>query len=273
MRFLGVDLAWREKSAARTAADTGVVALEPSGEIVAADWTVGIAETVEWIEEHATKDTLLFVDAPLVVENERGQRPCEKQVGQRYGRWKVSANSTNLGTPRLGGVTLRRTLEELGWRYADGREGPARQGCVVSECYPYTTLVGVPELGYELERPTYKRKPRRLRAAEWRPLRASVCDELIQRIASLWRADPPLELASHPQTRLLIEEPSPLADVRYKRREDLLDAVLCAWTAAYWWRHGATRSQVLGITPEADRAALATIIARARSEQRIAPTE
>ena len=30
----------------------------------------------------------------------------------------------------------------------------------LSECYPYTTLVGATELGHDRERPTYKRRPR-----------------------------------------------------------------------------------------------------------------
>lgn len=31
---------------------------------------------------------------------------------------------------------------------ADGRTGPPAEGLVMPECYPYTTLVGAPELGY-----------------------------------------------------------------------------------------------------------------------------
>ena len=32
----------------------------------------------------------------------------------------------------------------------------------------------------------------------------------------------------------------------HKHREDLLDGALCAWTAAFWERHGDGRVQVLG---------------------------
>jgi predicted RNase H-like nuclease len=269
VRFLGVDLAWGEGTTAKRAADTGVVALEESGRIVAAGWTVGIEPTLSWIAEHAVEDTLLFVDAPLVVENEDGQRVCELHVAQRYMYpWKVGANSTNLRKPSLGGVTLRIGLEQRGWLYSDGRFGPPVTGRVVSECYPYTTLVGVPELGYDI-RPTYKRKPRGVLTAEWRRLRATVCDDLIRRMASFAGADPPLDLRSHDATRLLLAQPSPVGDAAYKRREDLIDAALCAWTAAYWWRHAHSRSQVLGVTANADPGVpLATIIAPARTEQR-----
>ena len=76
-----------------------VVVAESDGTIVAAGWTTGVEETFAWANTHATDAAMLFVDAPLVVLNADKQRLCEKQVGQRYGRWKVSANSTNLASP------------------------------------------------------------------------------------------------------------------------------------------------------------------------------
>src|SRR4051794_38442286 len=50
MRYLGVDLAWGEGSLAKPANRSGVVALEPDGRIGAAGWTIGLDETVDWIE-------------------------------------------------------------------------------------------------------------------------------------------------------------------------------------------------------------------------------
>ena len=54
-----------------------------------------------------------------------------------------------------------------------------------------------------------------------------------------------------------------------KRREDLIDAVLCAWTAALWWRFGGARCQALGLAPDADGIQPA-MIAPCRPEQRVA---
>lgn len=115
-------------------------------------------------------------------------------------------------------------------------------------CYPYTTLVGTAELGYATDgqRPRYKRKPKSLLVAQWRPQRAAACDELIRRLTRLASADPPLHLDSHPVTHQLTEEPSPEVDVDYKHREDLIDAAICAWTAAPWNRHALDRCQILG---------------------------
>lgn len=269
-RFVGADLAWGDGRDGRSPNESGLALLGLDGQVLDAGWTRGIEETVEWIDSRVgTESALLFVDAPLVVTNATGQRPCETQVGQRYGRWKVSANTTNTRSPRLAGTNLLRQLEGTGWRYRDGFTGPPTEGRVISECYPYTTLVGAAELGYDIERPRYKRKPRTLPTADWRQIRAAYCDDLIQRLVQLEQADPPLALYSHPVTQRLIEEPSPLDDEQaYKHREDLVDALLCAWTAALWARHGLSRCQVLGLQGPGTIGPFATIIAPARPEQR-----
>jgi predicted RNase H-like nuclease len=102
---------------------------------------------------------------------------------------------------------------------------------------------------------------------QWRGERAATCDDLIRRLAMLAAGDPPLLLDSHPVARALVEESSPLPDRAYKHREDLIDALLCAWTALLWLRHGAHRCQVLGGRRSGPEPA-ATIIAPALPAQR-----
>lgn len=268
VRYLGIDLAWGEGSDAKPANQSGVVALGADGVIVDAGWTIGLDETVGWVGEHAGGEALLFVDAPLVVENVSGQRVAERQVGQRYGSSWVSANSTNTGSPRQAGVHLRERLEAAGWRYDDGRNGPPDSGVVLSECYPYTTIVGVEELGYD-KRPAYKRAKKGTPAAEAWAARTAACDELIARFADLRDHVVPIDLFSHPVTRELVDVASPATAKAYKQREDLLDAAICAWTAALWHRTGTGRCQVLGIETDSPAArAIATIIAPARPTQR-----
>lgn len=268
-RFIGIDLAWAHSGTRAKPNETGVAAIDRRGVVIECGWTRGLEETMAWLAKTAVDGaTLAFVDAPLVVDNPAGQRPCEREVGQRYGRWKVSANSTNQNSPRLAGVLLREGLQESGWVYDDGRDGPPTGGMVMSECYPYTTLVGASEFGYDQERPTYKRRPARVPTAQWRAVRAAECDKLIGRMAGLATADPPLLLASHPVSRRLLDEPSPQRAADYKHREDLIDALLCAWTAALWSRHGPARCQVLGADSAVPLGRAATIIAPARPEQR-----
>ncbi|OZB89049.1 MAG: DUF429 domain-containing protein [Microbacterium sp. 14-71-5] len=267
MHFLGVDLAWADGGHAN---ETGLVYLDPDGVILAAGWTRGVEDTVAWIDAHVNAPNVLaFVDAPLVITNATGQRLCERQVGQCYGRWLVSANSTNTTHPNAAGAALLARMQAVGWLYDSGMDGPARSGRRISECYPYTTLVGAHEFGYGVARPTYKRKPRAVAASQWRATRAATCDDLILRLAKLAQAEPRLDLGSHPVTAALLLEPSPLADRAYKHREDLIDAVLCAWTARLWSRYGFTRCQVLG-DQDGEPALAATIIAPSQWDQRLA---
>jgi hypothetical protein len=195
------------------------------------------------------------------------QRLCETHVGQRYWRWRVSANSTNTASRRLGGVALLRALEECGFRYDDGLDGPPRSGRRASECYRYTTIVGYEEFGYN-QRPLYKRKPKSMRTAEFKTVRAAACAELITRVGVLADADPALDLRSHEVTRKLLEEPAPLDNGRTSTEK------ICSTPRSARGRHHsgiATASSGVrcsALPPEVERPT-ATIIAPARSEQRV----
>ena len=61
------------------------------GRILDAGWTRGVEQTIGSGGIAAGDgDAVMFTDAPLVVSNETGQRLCETQAGQRYGRWKLA---------------------------------------------------------------------------------------------------------------------------------------------------------------------------------------
>ncbi len=284
-RFLGVDLAWGlggphpVTGRTRVPNETGLCLLDDDGVVLAADWARGVDAVAAWIAEHERPGDVIAIDAPLIVVNESGMRQAERAVGRGYGRWKVGANASSRTLAARAGELLLERLGERGIRYTDGATAPPPGTTVAFECYPYTTLVGAPELGYDVERPRYKRLIPGIPREEARRRRAEAADELLRRMASLSTARPPLRLDSHERTAWLLAEPSPLLDRPYKHREDLLDAVLCAWTAALWTADvrspaGASRVQVLGAegstTPgEVDALGRrATIVAPARPEQR-----
>ncbi|TFC82472.1 DUF429 domain-containing protein [Cryobacterium sp. TmT2-59] len=268
-RFLGVDLAWGEGSATKQANESGLACVDENGRVLDAGWARGTDAVVRWIERMWEPGAVLAIDAPLVVDNPSGMRLCERETGSRYGRWHVAANASNLGLPWLAGVAVRRRLEAAGWTYTDGLSAVPPAAASFFECYPYTTLVGAEELGYSDRRPRYKRMGTSLPLGERRTERAIVCDDLIQRMWGLTGATPPLDLGSHPVSDALITTASPLLDTAYKHREDLIDALLCAWTASLWWREGTRRCQVLGARDAvSDDGHRPTIIAPARPEQR-----
>lgn len=284
-RFLGVDLAWGLGGAhpvtgrTRVSNETGLCLLDDEGVVLAADWARGVDAVADWIAEHERPGDVIAIDAPLIVVNESGMRQAERAVGRGYGRWKVGANASSRTLAARAGELLLERLGERGIRYTDGASPPPPGTTVAFECYPFTTLVGAPELGYDVERPRYKRLVPGIPRDEARRRRAAAADELLRRMSALADARPPLRLDSHERTAQLLAEPSPMLDRPHKHREDLLDAVLCAWTAALWFddvRAPAARSrvQVLGAegsaTPgETDALGRrATIVAPARPEQR-----
>jgi Protein of unknown function (DUF429) len=117
--------------------ETGVAVIGCDGAVVDAGWTRGVEQTLTWIVTvTAGADALVFVDAPLVVDNPSGQRACERQVGQCYGRWQVSANTTNTATPRRAGVRLRERARSA-WLGLPGRvRRPAEQ-----RAYPFRPVI------------------------------------------------------------------------------------------------------------------------------------
>jgi predicted RNase H-like nuclease len=270
--YLGVDLAWGLGTERKPANETGLVAMAADGTITDAGWARGVDAVTDWIAMHLGERTLIAVDASLVVTNPTGIREAERQVGQRYGRWKVAANPTNLASAASAGARLLDRLTALGVGYADSTAAMReRTRPTMFECYPYTTLVGVEELGYDVERPRYKRLDLKLPPATARARRAEAFDDLVVRLGT--PLDPPLLLDSHPLTAGLAEA-SVLHGPTHKHREDLLDGALCAWTAAFWDRHGDERMQILGAEPslpsdpvdEAGRRPV--IVAPARPSQR-----
>lgn len=236
-----------------------------------AGWVRGVDDVVDWVTATARPGDVVAIDAPLVVHNPDGMRLAERQVAQRYmGGWGVGANPSNLRLAHLAGVTVRERLEARGIRYTDGLDPTDGRDAVMVECYPYTTITGAPELGFETGKPRYKRRPAGIpTAAAWRELRAVECDDLLRRMAGLATATPPLRLDSHPVTALLLAHASPLVDRDYKHREDLLDAALCAWTAALWATRHLDAVQILGADDTPDAAGrIPTIVAPARPAQR-----
>jgi predicted RNase H-like nuclease len=271
--FIGVDLAWRDSTAAKPANETGLAVVDADGTVLDAGWARGVDEVTAWVLRWATPGSHIAIDAPVLVPNATGMRPSERLVGRAYGRWHVSANASSASLPWLGGRTLGERLAAAGALYDDGVVPLPADAVSYFECYPYTTLVGAAELGYDERRPRYKRPDTSLPKEERRSSRAAACDDLVARLAALDSAAPPLRLLSHPVSRLLVDEPSPLIDRPYKHREDLLDALVCAWTASMRAQRP-ERMQVLGAAAEPDPLGRrATLIAPARDVQRLAAPE
>jgi hypothetical protein len=182
-----------------------------------------------------------------VVASETSQRLRETQAGQGYGRWNVSANTANVHSPRLAGMQfLRLAGLSGGGIFRRQRRVAARRPARLGDL-PVRHPGRRRGTGYDTERRRCKRTPPHVPAGPGPAERAANCDTLIERPGQLADADPPLLLRSHPVTKDLAGQPPPVSDPACKHREDLIDALLRAWTPSLWARHGFDRYQVLGM--------------------------
>jgi histidinol-phosphate phosphatase family protein len=180
---------------------------------------------------------LVAIDAPLSVPNETGSRDCDRQVASAFGRFEAPpypANRKNLA--RYGGLraeAICERLQHLGFRQDPHLQAkqPVRK---VIEVFPHPATVSL----FDLERTLrYKARASRDYAFRWREL-SSLRDHLV----SLTHADPPLYLPSEIASMPI----DGMRGRKFKEAEDLLDALVCAYSALYSWYHGPRGYAVYG---------------------------
>ncbi len=216
-RFLGLDLAWSARN------PSGLAALDAAGRLV--DVRADLrddAAIVAWVRAQLGTCGVIGIDMPTIVRNADGIRPCEREVGAVFRRAHAAPHPANLRRFPDGG-RARRMIDAL---RADGvvealDVGPRDPRIVALEIFPHPAHVRL----FGLERIfEYKKKSRPWPAVltEWTRYRAA--------LATLAAADPPL----------LLDERIPVEVTArgYKRWDDTLDAITCAYVAAYVWRWG-----------------------------------
>ncbi len=221
--FLGVDLGWYGKP-------SGLASIETDGHSLQLRNLTRLEdpdEILNWIQSE-TRDltTVIGVDAPLVICNQTGIRNAERELNREYGRYHAGCHAANLGRPFARNVlAFSRRLSTLG--FAHGAAMTARQkGRFQIEVHPHAAMVSLFDLPLIVK---YKRGLRDAKARELRRLRRLMLTQL-----PLLHPALTLRLPSIPLRGLL------------KPVEDQIDAVLCAYIAAYWWHWAAARNHVFG---------------------------
>lgn len=231
MKFLGIDFGWMRGASgvalletddgATTVTLMDVRALPDTGAVLA------------WIDEHVgpEESALIAVDAPTVIPAGVKMRQVDKLTHTHFGRLHGGAYPANLERPFAKSTTdFGRAL--VGRRYQHAAEITARHpGRYQIECFPHPAMLRLFSLPRILK---YKKGRVEQRREELGRLRALVADQLTVR-------EPRLVLP-----RGLPELPLKGGGVALKATEDQLDAVVCAYVGAHWWRWGAARNQVLG---------------------------
>jgi predicted RNase H-like nuclease len=234
--FIGVDLAWQSAKN-----HSGLVTF--SGDRSGAsfkDQGVGVADLAgvfDFVMRNQEATTVVAIDAPLIVRNPSGQRPCEREISKRFGSAHAGAHTSNLKLyPNPGGVELARRLTDAGYRHCSPpSEEWLPEGLWFFEVYPHPAHVVL----FGRERIIkYKKGRVAARREGLRELRDSIRGNLFGRGSSLRLGPEVLEL--------LEKDLRDLHGAGLKQYEDTLDAVLCSYLAFHLWRWGWSRSEMIG---------------------------
>ncbi len=219
---IGVDLAWGTKR------PTGLAVLDDSGRLVHVSTVRTDEEILTALSSYAENDCLVAIDAPLIVRNETGNRPCEAALNMDFARFDAGAHPSNTRKPELSGTPRGAALCHSLGLDMNPRSGRSRRAI---EVYPHPATVALFGLGRTLK---YKQKPGR----DLDSLRAELL-ALMGFLEGLADADPPLDLAGDEPgegpgwagLRVAVETATRKSDLRVV--EDQVDAVVCAYVALF----------------------------------------
>ena len=95
MYFVGLDLAWGEKS------QTGVAAVDSDGRLLHVGVAQDDASILNAVAPFTGDVCLVAIDAPLIVPNETGARPCETALNRDFHRFEAGARPAFRGKPEF----------------------------------------------------------------------------------------------------------------------------------------------------------------------------
>lgn len=144
-RYLGLDLAWGQGA---KPARTGLAVLDAAGRLIESMSVRTDAEIAEFVARHDSSTLVAAMDAPLVVPNEAGRRPCEAMVGAEFGRFGAGAYPANRGNPSFSPAPRGAKLAHaFGWDM-DPAAGTGKGLKVCIEVYPHPAMVSLFPLDY-----------------------------------------------------------------------------------------------------------------------------
>jgi predicted RNase H-like nuclease len=232
MRYIGVDLAWGLRGW------TGLAVAE-SSRIQASATLRTDSEILAWINPWLDVPAIVAFDAPLVVSNESGMRPCERILHRAFAKHHAGPYPAHRGLPAF------RSGPRAGWLAAqlaldlDAHRIPgATSGRFAIEVYPHAALVALRMLDRIIP---YKTRPRRTL-----PQRHAAFQQLLGALMAFQSMNPPLDVRSGDRWNSLAHAAVTASGAALQRAEDELDAHLCAYIAMFHHAHGPPRSLVIG---------------------------
>lgn len=215
--YAGVDLAWGQR------ARTGLAVVSAEGALVASTSVRTDSEIADFLALYADALVTVAVDAPLIVTNPTGQRPCEREISAVFGRYGAGAYPANTSNPHFNPPRAETMAAGLDWIIDPAHAGrPGAPGCI--EVYPHPAMVGLFSLPYTI--PYKGKKGRDLSSlqAAYKVL-----------LDAMERHLPELGLPLNErwaQLRTIAANPQRKADLEHV--EDEIDAIVCAHLAWMW---------------------------------------
>jgi predicted RNase H-like nuclease len=222
--FIGVDLGWYGKP-------TGLAVFRWVGRRLRLCDVTRLQDEMDiraWIAEKAgAGNSVVAVDAPTIIRNERSIRPDERTLNAQFRRFHAGCHPANLSRP-FARYVLRFSseLKSMGFNFKP--DIPARElGRFQIEVHPHAASVTLFNLSRIVK---YKRGRREERARELDRFRQLLLEHLPHLEPGVSNFDLPK-----------------VPDIgNTKEVEDQLDAILCAYIAAHWWYWGLERNSVFG---------------------------
>ena len=217
MYFVGVDLAWGELN------QSGIAVIDADGRLL----HVGVAQDdssiADAVAPYTSDECLVAIDAPLIVKNATGHRPCEAALNRDFQKFEAGARPAFTGRPGIRAVPRGARLANLLGLDMDPDSRASRRAI---EVYPHPATVALFGLGRTLK---YKRGAIDDRRGEL--LR------LMTLIEELDGATPRLRV-NHNMAWVELRNRVAAAtrQVQLDKTEDPVDAVLCAYIALYWYQ-------------------------------------
>ena len=215
MHFVGLDLAWGEKS------NTGVAVIDSDGRLLQLGAAHDDASIEAAVEPYVSDDCLVAIDAPLIVRNPTGSRSCETALNRDFHRFEAGAHPANTANPAFKNPRGARIATALTLDMDPASSSTRR----AIEVYPHPATVALFGLEKTLK---YKRGSFEARQGELL--------QLMTLIEGLDKATPRLRV-NHSVSWVELRKRVAAATrpVQLDRDEDPVDAVVCAYVALYWY--------------------------------------
>jgi predicted RNase H-like nuclease len=215
MHFVGLDLAWGEKNS------TGVAVIDSDGRLLHVGAAHDDASIEAAVSPYVSNDCLVAIDAPLIVKNLTGHRPCEAALNHDFHRFDAGARPAYAEKPEFVDPRGARIATALTLDMDPLSNSPRR----AIEVYPHPATIVLFGLEKTLK---YKRGPFEVRQNELL--------QLMTLIEGLDKATPRLRVNHNVSwVELRRRVAAATRPGQLDRDEDPVDAVLCAYVGLYWY--------------------------------------